>query len=164
MLNRIEAPFEQEIEMNRTPSGRLVESYAGGKIKTYDGHSPRTIIDIASHNTHLVIHKFGPFEFNKNDEIDDLFVRKGHLKSEFAVAFGDKKDGGPYEYDVYSRDGWIGNASGKRLDLLIGSMFVDNSSFYPELMENIGNARMDGAVVRYLNFIVIAHRHGLHSV
>nr|MBI5455772.1 hypothetical protein [Candidatus Levybacteria bacterium] len=151
MLNSIE---RQVIipEMHRTSDGSVMETYGGRKeVKVYGGHHPRTTIDIHDFNTHIIINKFGPFEFNKIGEVDDVLVRKGHHKSKFAIAFVDKKDGGPYDYDVWSSEGKIGQASGKRLDLLIASLFYDD----PELNTLIQDANMDDQVKRHLKFVII---------
>ncbi len=159
MLNRIELPTGQNIEMHHTPDGRVVESYAGGKVKVYDGHSPKTTIDIPEFNVHIAIHKFGPFEFNKIDEIDDVLVRKGHHKSRFAAGFTDRENGGPYGYDVWSSEGIIGFASGKRLDLLIASLFYDDLG----LTGAIKDTYMDNAVKRHLKFASITARTYIHQ-
>lgn len=137
--------------MHKTPAGRTVENYADGNIRVHDGHSPKTIIDIPKFNTHISIHKFGPFEFNKANEIDEVFVAKGHHKNKFVVAFNDSKDATPYGYDVWSSEGIIGKASGKRLDLLIASLFYDD----PKINNLIKGASMDDYVKRYLKFALI---------
>lgn len=150
MPNKVETSIHSA-EMHQTPEGIPVETYADGKIKVYGGHNPKTTIDIPEFNTHVTIHKFGPFEFNKENEVDNVLVRKGHHKSKLAIAFSDREHGGPYEYDVWSPEGIIGFAYGKRLDLLIGSLFYDD----PKLDELIKDTGMDNYIQRHLKFAII---------
>jgi len=147
------------IDTHLAPEGKPVETYANGKIKVYGGHSPKTTIDIPKLNAHVVIHKFGPFEFNKIEEVNEILVRKGHHRNHLVVAFNDTKDGGPYDYDVLSPNGIIGKASGKRLDLLIGSLFHDD----PNLDEFINDASMDDSVQTYLKSILTTTENPIHN-
>ncbi|HYM65312.1 MAG TPA: hypothetical protein VES68_02405 [Candidatus Sulfotelmatobacter sp.] len=162
MLNRSETPIhhKNETEMHKTPDGKVVESYANGRIRVYEGHSPKTTIDIPEHNTHVVIRKHGPFELNKSGEVEEIFVRKGHHKSKFTLAFADKINATGFEYDAWSEEGIIGSASGRRIDLLIASLFYDDSN----MMELVKDTSMDQSVRRYLKFALITAGTHLHQV
>jgi len=152
MPNNIEVPIQNIPERHLIPEGKSVEIYAGGKIKVYGGHNPRTVIDIRELHAHIIIHKFDPFEFNKVNEIDHIVVRKDHHKSEYVVGFNNHENAGPYEYEAWVPDGLIGFAFGKRLDLYIASLFYTDS----KLDELIGEAGMDENVREHLDLSVIS--------
>ncbi len=152
MLERAVTPdINIQPESMAIHEGHLVESFADGRVKTFSGHSPKTLIHLPEFNTHVVIHKFGPFEFNKVGEVDYIEVRRGHHKGRFAMGFSDKKGGTSFEYDSWSDEGVIGTSYGKRLDLVIASLFFDD----PKMNEKIGEAKMDETVKRYLKFAII---------
>ena len=145
----IEAPRLSILtDVHRHSEKGAMEIYANGKVRVFHGHRPRTTIDLPMHGAHLVIEKFGPFEFGKVGEVDEIYLRKGHDKSQLIFAFADKKD--EYGYDVLSPNGLIGNASGKRLDLLIASMFYDD----PSLIAESGDATLDVKVKKYLKHLL----------
>ena len=138
------------------PEGKPTEIYAGGKIKVFGGHSPETIIYITELHRKIIIHKFGPFEFNRRGEIDYIAVQYHH-DSKFVIGFNEV---GSYEYDVCSPDGIIGHASGKRLDLLFGLSFYTD----PKINHLIKDAKIDENVLEYLDLSVVSagkHRHNI---
>ncbi len=157
MPNRTEASNHPEI--HKTPEGRPVETYANGKIRVYGGHAPKTTISLPEFDIHISIHKIDPFEFNKSNEIDKVLVRKGHHESKLVVAFDDRVGGKGYEYAVSTPEGIIGFAYGKRLDLLIGSLFYDD----PKLDELIKDTGMDNQVRRHLKFAIITAGNRIHN-
>lgn len=157
MPSRTEAsPHKHESHLH--PEGIPVEVYADAKIRVYKGHHPRTVVDIPELKTHITILKFDPFEFNRVGEIDHIVVRKEHHKGEYALGFNISENAGPYEYEAWAADGVIGFAYGKRLDLLIASLFYTD----PKLNELIKDAGLDESVRKYLDFSVISagkHRY-----
>jgi len=138
------------MEIHSIPEGKPVETYADGKIHVFAGHAPKTTFYLPESDTHVVIHKFGPFEFNKEGEVNEVLVRRGHHKSHLAVAFNDTQDKDSYGYNVWSPEGIIGRAFGRRLDLLIASLFHDD----PKLNELIKDTGMDKTVSEYLESLI----------
>ncbi len=152
MPSRAEMQIRHHHEAHLHPEGKPAESYAGGKIKVYAGHNPRTVIEIPQLKTHITILKFGPFEFNRVGEVDHIVIRKEHQKGVYAIGFNDSNNAAPYEYEVWTADGVIGSAYGKRLDLYIASLFYTNK----RLNRLIQDAGMDENVREYLDFSVLS--------
>lgn len=139
-------------EINYRRGGRLIASYAEKRVRQYDTHDPRLVIDLiveGKQTGKIIVDKFSPFEANTFTDIDRVEIIRGHHRARLLFSFG-KTDNfeGTLRYEVYTPHGIVGYAYGENLDYLLASALYDDPKL--KVLAQEGQGSFDKEVLEYL--------------
>ncbi|OGH10989.1 MAG: hypothetical protein A3B38_00280 [Candidatus Levybacteria bacterium RIFCSPLOWO2_01_FULL_36_13] len=128
--------------------GKLVAVYAGDKVRQYDTHDPRLVIDLGNKGDKIIVDKHSPFESGAFSDIDRVEIIRGDSKATLFFGIGrTTTENGIQKHEICSPDGTVGYAYGEKIEYLLASLLYDD----PKLIElaKEGRASFDSKVQEF---------------